>query len=296
MLKKVALLLAFTLALAGCTLQAPKHWTAGTGPIKIVTSTDVWGSIANLVAGDTATVTSLISNTNQDPHSFEASARDQLLVDQADIVVMNGGGYDDFLQKMVDADSTPAVTVDAFRAVGAAPNQNEHIWYDVDHVADAAAAIAAAVENFRANYTATVEANLTAFKSQLADRKATLGEIRAAGICGRVFATEPLVNYLLEDAGCVNVTPKAYSNAIEEERDVPPSVMQESLSLVKHGLSFIAANGQVSTTQIEQLERGSDARVFGFSELLPQDPVTLAYKGDYFDMLDSAITMIGGKK
>lgn len=288
MLRKVSILIACALALAGCSLQAPAQWTAGTGPIKIVTSTDVWGSVANLVAGKFATVTALVSNANQDPHSFEASARDQLLVDNADIVVMNGGGYDDFMQRMVDADPTPAVTVDAFMVAGFDEKRNEHIWYDVDQVGDVAAVIAAAIETLRPEDSDSLDASVADFRRKLAERKALLEAIKASGACGRVFATEPLVDYLLEDAGCQNVTPAAYSRAIEEERDVPPAVMLESMKIVKGNLYFVATNSQVSTGQISELLRLTTRKTLSFSELLGAS--------DYWRMLDEAIAKVGNSK
>ena len=76
-------------------------------------STNVWGDIAHQISGDLATVDALIYDQNQDPHSFEASARDQLLIENADIVIMNGGGYDDFVEKLVAADDSPAVLINA---------------------------------------------------------------------------------------------------------------------------------------------------------------------------------------
>ena len=140
-LRLIALATATLLALAGCSLAEPERWTAGEGKIKIVASTNVWGSVANLVAGDLATVDAIIYNVNQDPHSYELSAREQLLINNADIVIMNGGGYDDFMQQAIDADPTPAITVDAFMASGEDQTRNEHIWYDVDQVGDVAAEI-----------------------------------------------------------------------------------------------------------------------------------------------------------
>jgi zinc/manganese transport system substrate-binding protein len=295
MFKKLATVLALALALTGCS-EAPKHWTAGAGPIKIVTSTNVWGSVASLVAGKHATVTAIISNTNQDPHSYEASARDQLLIEDADIVVMNGGGYDDFMEKLVEADDTPAILVNAYMASGDDETRNEHIWYDVDQVGDVAAVIAGAVEAVDASLFDEAFANVDVIRAELAKRKVTLDGMKSAGSCGKVFATEPLVDYLLEDAGCENVTPAAYSKAIEEERDVPPAVMEESLGLVKSGLSFIAYNSSVQSSQIDELLAAApDVTPYGFSELLPQDPDTFEYFGDYFMMLDNAITMVGGK-
>jgi zinc/manganese transport system substrate-binding protein len=296
MFKKLAAVLALALALTGCS-EAPKQWTAGDGPIKIVTSTNVWGSVANMVAGKHATVTAIISNTNQDPHSYEASARDQLLIEDADIVVMNGGGYDDFMEKLVEADDTPAILVNAYMASGDDETRNEHIWYDVDQVGDVAAVIAGAVEAVDASLFDEAFANVDVIRAELAKRKATLESMKSAGSCGKVFATEPLIDYLLEDAGCENVTPVAYSEAIEEERDVPPAVMEESRELVKSGLSFIAYNSSVQSSQIDELLAASpnDTPAYGFSELLPQDPDTFEYFGDYFMMLDNAITMVSGK-
>jgi len=296
-LAAAATIAALATSLTACATEA-SGWQAGTGPIKVVASTDVWGSLANLIAGDTATVTALIANANQDPHSFEASARDQLAVNEADIVVMNGGGYDDFIEKMVAADPTPAILVNAFLAAGDDATRNEHIWFDVDQSGDVAAVIAGAIEAVDSSASEKVWANLDTFRAQLATRKSTLDDIKAAGICGNVFATEPLINYLLEDAGCTNLTPEDYARAIEEERDVPPAVLEEAKQILQGEIYFIAVNASVTSSQISSLIESASPGipVYSFSELLPQDPDSFAYRGDYLALLDQAINMIEGKK
>ena len=289
MLKKLGLLTAFALLLTGCSTP-PEPWTAGTGPIKIVASTNVWGSVANLVAGDTATVTSLIYNSNQDPHSFEASAQDQLDINNADIVIMNGGGYDDFVEKLVEADPTPAILVNAYMAAGEDDGRNEHIWYDVDQVGDVAAVIGGAIETIDPSKSDQVWASVDEFRSQLASRKEKLDIIKNSNSCGKVFATEPLIDYILEDAGCQNVTPAAYSDAIEEERDVPPAVMEECLRIIRDGIEFMAVNGSVSSSQIQELQNAEDGiATFEFSELLQMDPDTGEYEGGYYNLIDGTL-------
>jgi zinc/manganese transport system substrate-binding protein len=52
--------------------------------------------VLSQVAGDNFDVVALIEDPAMDPHSYEASARDQLAVSEASMFVMNGGGYDDF--------------------------------------------------------------------------------------------------------------------------------------------------------------------------------------------------------
>lgn len=289
MLKKLGLLTAFALLLTGCSTP-PEPWTAGTGPIKIVASTNVWGSVANLVAGDTASVSALIYNSNQDPHSFEASARDQLAINDADIVIMNGGGYDDFVEQLVAADPTPAILITAYMAAGEDDGRNEHIWYDVDQVADVAAVIGGAIESVDPSKSEQIWASVEEFRAQLASRKEKLDIIKNTDSCGKVFATEPLIDYILEDAGCKNVTPVEYSEAIEEERDVPPVVMGECLRIIRDGIEFMAVNGSVSSSQIQELQNAEDGiATFQFSELLQMDPDTGEYEGGYFNLIDGAL-------
>lgn len=302
--RSLALALISLLALSGCTPAEPTRWQAGHGPIKIVASTNVWGSVANLIAGDLATVEAIIYNSNQDPHSYELSARDQLLINSADIVIMNGGGYDDFIQKAVDADSTPAITVDAFMASGDDETRNEHIWYDVDQVGDVAAVIGAALESIDESKLDEIEARITEFRKKIEARKALLEEHKASLKMAYVtqellnrLLTEPLVEYLVEDAGFTNVTPAEFSEAIEEDRDVPPKVMQEAIELIKSGkVGAILINSSTQTSQIESLlSVNPNVPNYAFSELLVQDPDTLEYDGGYFELLDSAIKLVLGK-
>jgi zinc/manganese transport system substrate-binding protein len=290
--KTAAGILALTVAaltLTGCTDQA--RWQKGTGPIKIVASTNVWGDIAYQIAGEEATVTALIDNVNQDPHSFEASARDQLAVQDADIVIMNGGGYDDFVEALVEADETPAILINAYGASGADDTRNEHIWYSASQVKDVGNVIFSALETVDRNSTPIYESNLAEFEAKI-----KLIEIRTAQITetwggAKVFATEPLIYYLLQDTGMVDITPAEFSEAIEEERDVAPAVMLEAQDAVKQA-KFIAVNSSTRTAQIDQVLSDASAIAFGFGELLPQDPDTGEYQGDYFEMMTSALDMI----
>jgi len=278
-----------TLTLSACSERA--RWSEGTGSIRIVASTNVWGDIAHQISGDEATVTALIDNVNQDPHSFEASARDQLLVQEADIVIMNGGGYDDFAEAMVEADDTPAILINAYVASGTDNTRNEHIWYSASQVKDVANVIFSALESVDRNSTPIYESNLAEFEAKIKLIEIRTSEIASAWGGAKVFATEPLIHYLLEDTGMVNITPAQFSEAIEEERDVAPAVMLEAKEAIKQA-KFVAVNSSTSTAQIVELLSSASATAFGFGELLPQDPDTGAYVGDYFQMMAGALDAI----
>jgi zinc/manganese transport system substrate-binding protein len=97
------------LALTGCSSGA--SGAPSDGQLSVVASTNVYGDIAKAIAGNAVKVTSIMDNPSQDPHSFEASAQNQLALSKADVVIENGGGYDDFMNTMLNAGGAKKATV-----------------------------------------------------------------------------------------------------------------------------------------------------------------------------------------
>src|SRR5918998_947816 len=92
------------------------------------------GCGSRAVAGDAANVEPIIDDPSADPHSYESTPTDAAEVTNADLVVSNGGGYDDFMAQILeDAGNTP--TVEAFALQQQTPADgaelNEHVWYDL---------------------------------------------------------------------------------------------------------------------------------------------------------------------
>ncbi|MFJ6533039.1 metal ABC transporter solute-binding protein, Zn/Mn family [Microbacterium sp. NPDC091662] len=95
------------LTLAGCS--TPSAGEGDDGTITVVASTNVYGDIAATIGGDRVDVQSIITSASQDPHSYEASARDRLTVQKADLVIENGGGYDAFIDTLLQDAKDPHV-------------------------------------------------------------------------------------------------------------------------------------------------------------------------------------------
>ncbi|MBB3157665.1 zinc/manganese transport system substrate-binding protein [Microbacterium proteolyticum] len=131
---------ASVLALAGCAGGAPSASDAGaaTGDtVAVVASTDVYGSIAEAIGGDFVDVTSVITSSSQDPHEYEASAQDQLTLRNAGLVIENGGGYDAFMESLIDASGTTAPVITAVEFSHDYPGAESH---DEAHADEASAA------------------------------------------------------------------------------------------------------------------------------------------------------------
>lgn len=86
--------------------------------VTVVASTNVYGDIVERIGGDRVDVTSIISDPDQDPHSFEADTRNQLALSKAKVVVENGGGYDDFVDRMLGSGNASADVINAVEVSG----------------------------------------------------------------------------------------------------------------------------------------------------------------------------------
>ncbi|MER5838377.1 zinc ABC transporter substrate-binding protein, partial [Streptomyces sp. NPDC002130] len=104
-----AVSVAAAFALTACSSNSSKD-----EGITVVASTNVWGDVAQAVAGDKLTVTSIINEPSADPHSFEATPADAAKITDASLVVYNGGGYDQFITDVLDAGKGEQKTVNAY--------------------------------------------------------------------------------------------------------------------------------------------------------------------------------------
>ena len=116
----LALIALSALTLAGCAATP----AASDGKIQVVASTSVYGSIVEQIGGDHVDVTSLISSAAQDPHEYEPSSKDKLLINRADLVVSNGGGYDGFIAGLITSDDLPVI--EAVDFASDYPGNDEH--------------------------------------------------------------------------------------------------------------------------------------------------------------------------
>src|ERR1700761_9230857 len=69
--------------------------------VQVVAAENFWGNIAGQLGGSHVTVTSIITDPNADPHLYESNAQNAAAVASAKVVIENGLGYDDFMDKLL---------------------------------------------------------------------------------------------------------------------------------------------------------------------------------------------------
>ncbi len=284
---------AIVLALAGCSSPAA---TGEDDTLSVVAATDVWGSVAEAVGGDRIEVTAIIDSPDKDPHEYEATARDQLAVSRADLVIENGGGYDPFIDTLLEASGSEAAVISAVELSGLAPEEgsheseeddahgeeehghiegfNEHVWYDLDTAVAVAEAIAGELTRIDPEGADAYSAGLGGFREDLGEVEGDLSELHASAEGKGVVVTETVALWLLADAGLTDLTPNEFAEAVEEGRDVPPTVLQEVLEIVAGGdVSLLAYNEQAPTGQTQLVQEAAEEAgipVVSYTETLPE--------------------------
>lgn len=278
------------LALTACGGSQDAGGSDGAAKVRVVTSTNVYSDLASQVGGDKVEASPLIDSSAQDPHSYEATPQDKLRAGEAKLVVLNGGGYDEFLSGLTTDDQR---VVDAVKVSGLQSEEqakeseqhthaageehhhdhggfNEHVWYDVESMQKVVDAIATQLGEVDQENKDYYRANAEKVSSELGTVREDVAKIKGTG--GYV-ATEPVPGYLLEDAGLHDDTPAEFTAAVDSESDAAPAVFSKTVDLVTSDhVSLLAFNKQTSTGQTEQLRTAAQdagTPVVEFSETIP---------------------------
>lgn len=278
-----------------------------TGKVAVAASTEVWANITSTLGGDWVEVSTIVP-ANQDPHSYEASARDQLVIQEAELVIANGGGYDDFMTQLFEASKNPGVFLklvegehthgddshtDTTHADEAHEHANEHIWFDLAKTEHAAEAIAEAIIELRPEAKADVTSNLEFFISELANIELRVEALRERALGAGFVATEGVANLLLEDAGFQNLTPEALADAIEEERDVPVAALNEAEKLLKNKVAAIlVVNIGTQDPTSDRLKAAAEAGGRPVVSVAETPSANALSSSDYLDWLNHVVDQL----
>lgn len=245
------------------------------GTIAVVAAENQYGNVAAQVGGQYVSVTSVESNPNTDPHSYEVSPDVAQEIGGAQVIIQNGIGYDDFMTKIEAASPNAARRVVIAQALLGLPDStpNPHLWYDpatMPKVADALAADYAALQPAHAAY---FHANAVTFIGSLDPWLQAMAAFKAQYGGTPVATTEPVADYMLTAAGADNLTPFRLQADIMNGVDPSPQDLSLQTSLFsQHKVKVFVYNEQVTDTLTESFITASQAAhipVIGVYETMP---------------------------
>ena len=266
--------------------------------VPVVAGENFWGNITSQIGGAHVTVTSIISDPNADPHTYEVDPRDATAVSRASFVVLNGVGYDDFASKLLSASPNPTRTVISIdklvRITGS--NPNPHLWYNPTYVKQASDAITAALAKAdpadSASFTAHERTFLTAYQPYVDE----LAKIKAKYAGTKISYTERVPGYLVLAAGLELGTPASFSQAVEDGTDPSPQdTAVFDADIKSKAAKVLLYNGQVTdaqTTSIKALATSSGVPIVGVTETIPANYTT--FQAWQIAQADQIFTALGG--
>ncbi len=266
-------------------------------PVPVVAAESLYGDVAAAIGGDRANVQSVLSNPASDPHFFEARPSAARAVAAAPIVVLNGGGYDPWMQSLLAAAPLAGRQVLVVAdLVHARPGANPHFWYAPATMPVVARAIAAALIKQDPAGAATYATRLEEVLHQLGALTARVAALRGkmAGI--PVTATEPVFAPMAASLG-LNMLDARFQLAVMNDTEPRASDVASMEADLRAGrVRALLHNTQVSNASAQRLlgvAKAAGVPVVGVSETLPQGKHYVEWMLDQLTALAAALH-VGG--
>jgi zinc/manganese transport system substrate-binding protein len=256
--------------LSGCAAQAGAGPATSTGDpgacpadlLDVVVSVGQWSDLTRSLAGACADVTTVVGSAAVDPHDFEPTTGDLARFENADLVVVNGAGYDHWAESAVAGLDPAPVVVDAAAVSGARTRTgdaaNPHLWYspqDVDAMAAAVTAALADLAPAAAGYFGDRAAEWTA---ALAPYRREISVLQASAAGHTYAATETVFDPMAAAIGLTDVTPERYRAAASNGSDPAPGAVAAFEEALRSGAAdVLVVNTQTEGSIPAQLRRAA---------------------------------------
>lgn len=298
--KRAGMALLLSISLLGLfTACNSSSLAQSSGKMNVVAAENFYGDIAKQVGGEHVNVSSILSDPNVDPHEYESSVENGKAVATAQLVIQNGGGYDEWIKKLLDAspnDNRSVVT--AFDIAQKLPD-NQHVWYSPQNVKVIASSIATALKKQDATHAANYDANLKKFDDSLQTLEQKISEIKSKYAGTPVGLTEAIFLYQTGPMGLDVKTPGELQKAIAEGNDPPANTVAIANNQITHGeVKVLIYNAQTNTPITSKLQRDAQSKnipIAPVTETMPQGKTYQSWQLDQMNSLEQALKTNTGK-
>ena len=242
------------------------------GTIEVVASVNQWGTVAKTLGGDNVNVTSIINSTNVDAHDYEPTTSDIAKLQKAQVIIVNGAGYDAWAVKA--AQSAKATVVNAAEVGGVKDGDNPHVWFS----ADVRKAMAQAITDAYAKADSAKKSDFDKLNDQWMTEEGNvegkIAEVKQKSDGLAYAATESVASYLAEDMGLADATPSGYAQATANESEPTPTDIKQFTDVLKAGeIKLLVVNTQEEselTGKITNAAKSANVPMVNLTEQMPE--------------------------
>jgi zinc/manganese transport system substrate-binding protein len=253
--------------------------TNNTKTIQIVAAENFWGSLISQLGGTHVHVLSIVSDPNADPHEYASSTENARAIANADYIIINGAGYDDWSNKLIGAGVKPNCKVlNVAKLLGKKEGDNPHFWYSPDYVNKTVKQMELDLISIDPTNASDYEQNYANLQLSLEQYQNRIAKIKQQFNGTQVAATEDIFAYIAEPAGLNLISPPAFTQAVAEGNDPPvQSVVQFETQLKSGNVSLLVYNQQTVspiTEKMKKLAAEQGIPVIGITETIQPPDVS----------------------
>ncbi len=248
---------------------------SSTAKITAIGAENEYADVIAQIGGKYVQASSIMSDPNTDPHTFEASPAVAREISAAKLIVQNGVGYDNWAATIENAAPSNGRQVINVQQLLGLPDStpNPHLWYDPATMPKVASAIAAGLGQIDPAHASYYKANAASFTASLTAWNRAIAAFKAAHPGTPVATTEPVADYMLQAAGTDNLTPFAFQADIMNGTDPSPQdTATENSLFTQHKVKVLLYNQQVTdslTQSFIKLANENGIPVVGVYETMP---------------------------
>lgn len=265
-------------------------------PIFIVAAENMYSDIAKQIGGVHVDVTTILSNPDQDPHSFELTPSVGYALTKAQLVIINGVGYDAWADRLLShqTQNRPKIIL-AQDILGKKMGDNPHLWYDIDGMQKLSQYLAKQYIDLMPENRNLFEANLAQFSNQLTQIKKRIETIKSHHLGLFVAATEPVCGIMVEKLGFEMGEQNFQWVIMNGGEPSPRQVAQFEDDLRQKKIKLLFYNAQVitpETDRLKQIANQANIPIIGVSETMPEGMSYQQWMNDTLSKIEAALPKI----
>ncbi|EFA22833.1 metal ABC transporter solute-binding protein, Zn/Mn family [Bifidobacterium gallicum] len=273
---------AITAAIAAITLlagasacgsgsQSSNHASSKNDVINVVAVSNQWGALAKDLGGDHVNVTTILNNTSTDAHDYEPTTNDIVKIENAQIAIVNGAGYDEWAVKA--AKNCKGDVINAAEEGGKKTGDNPHVWFSAQVRQKTADALTAEYEKLDPANKADFEKLHEDWQNEENELTLAVAEVAKDDHNNTYAAVESVGDYLAEQMGLTDKTPQGYKQAAANESEPTASDLNEFETMLKNGdVDMLITNSQEPSAMSDRLIAAADSGNVPVVDLTEQMP------------------------
>lgn len=269
--------------------------------LNVVAAESTYGVIVEAIGSPYVKVISIIKNPNVDPHTFEADPAIAREVAQAKVAVLNGMGYDDWMNKLLAAN--PVAGRQVVIAADLDPHlvmedKNPHLFYDPRIALLTAARLSELFSRDDPAHAAQFAGNFKNFSRSLLRIYDAAQTVMAQYPALTVTATEPVAGYMLRLLGYKSINEKFQFDVMNDSEPTPREAAAYENSLRRHQAVLLLYNQQVTsplTRRMQDIARKAGVPVVGVDEFVPPHTGYVQWQVNTLNALNKALKQKAAK-